>query len=169
MNRTFAAQHRGRNEAGVCRLSLRESRDLSRSERRRCFGRWGAALLMTIVCLVVIASLAVSLARSLVAGHRQSRLRCDQMQAFWLAESAVQRGMVRLAAAPAYDGEDWQVEVQVGGGPVRARAAIRVEAVEGDPQRRRLVVEARCPADGDASVLETRELVVAPAPAEDRP
>jgi hypothetical protein len=74
-----------------------------------------------------------------------------------------------LAATPAYAGEDWQVEVQVGGGPVRARAAIRVEAVEGDPQRRRLVVEARCPADGDASALETRESVLVPAPAEDRP
>ena len=135
----------------------------------RVTSRQGAALLMTIVCLVVIASLAVSLARSLVAGHRQSRLRCDQMQAFWLAESAVQRGVVRLAATPAYAGEDWQVEVQMGGGPVRARATIRVEAVEGDPQQRRIVVEARCPADGDASVLETRELVVVPAPVEDRP
>lgn len=131
--------------------------------------RQGAALLVTIACLVVIASLAVSLARSLVVGHRQSRLRCDQMQAFWLAESAVQRGVVRLAATPAYTGEDWQVEVRMGGGPVQARAAIRIEAVAGDPRRRRIVVEARCPADGDASVLETRELVVAPAPAEGRP
>jgi Tfp pilus assembly protein PilX len=124
---------------------------------------------MTIVCLVVIASLAVSLARSLVAGHRQSRIRFHQMQAFWLAESAVQRGVVRLAATPAYTGEDWQVEVQVGGGPVRAHATIRVESVAGDPPRRRVVVEARCPADGDASVLETRQLVVAPDPAEGRP
>ena len=131
--------------------------------------RVGAALLMTIVCLVVVASLAVSLARSLVAEHRQARLRCNQMQAFWLAESAVQRGVVRLAAAPEYAGEDWQVEVQVGGGPVRARATIRVEAVEGDPPRRRLVVEARCPADGDASVLQTRELIVALNSAEGRP
>ncbi len=72
-------------------------------------------------------------------------------------------------ATPAYIGEDWNVEVQVGGGPVRARAAIRVEAVAGDPQRRRIVVQARCPADGDVSVLETRELVVAPAPAEGNP
>jgi Tfp pilus assembly protein PilX len=135
----------------------------------RSASRPGAALLMTIVCLVVIASLAVSLARSLVAEHRQTRLRCDQMQAFWLAESAVQRGVVRLVATPEYTGEDWQVEVQMGGGLVRARAAIRVEVVAGDPQRRRIVVEARCPADGDASVLETRELVVTPAPAEGNP
>ncbi len=135
----------------------------------RSVSRLGAALLMTIVCLVVIASLAVSLARSLVAEYRQARLRCDQLQAFWLAESAVQRGVVRLAATPAYPGEDWQVEVRMGGGPVRARAAIRVEAVAGDPQRRRIVVEARCPADGDASVLETRELVVTPTPTEGNP
>jgi hypothetical protein len=120
----------------------------------------GVALVLTIVCLVVIASLGVSLMRALVAEHRQAMLRRNQLQSFWLAESAVQRGVVRLAAAPTYTGEDWQVEVDAGGGRVRALATIRVQTVAGGERARRIVVEARCPADGAASVLQTRELSV---------
>ncbi len=120
----------------------------------------GAAMMVTIVCLVVIAALGASLLRSLVAEHRQALLRRDQMQAFWLAESAVQRGVVRLAAASAYAGEEWEVEVDANGRLVRAQATIRIEAVAADATARRIVVEARYPAQGAASVLQQREIVV---------
>jgi Tfp pilus assembly protein PilX len=121
----------------------------------------GAAMIVTIVCLVVIAALGASLLRSLVAEHRQALRRHDQLQAFWLAESAVQRGVARLAAAPDYAGEDWRVEIGARGRRVPARTTIRVEAVTGDAQARRIVVEARCPAEGAESVLQQREIVVA--------
>jgi len=117
-------------------------------------------MLVTVVCLAVIAALGASLLRALVAEHRQTRLRHDQMQAFWLAESAVQRGVVRLGAAREYAGEQWQVEVDANGRRVRAQATIRIEAVEGDAQARRIVAEARYPADGAVSVLQQREIVV---------
>lgn len=129
----------------------------------------GAALIVTIVCLVVIAALGASLLRSLVAEHRQSQRRRDQMQAFWLAESAVQRGAVRLAAAADYAGEDWPVEIDDGGRRVRGQATIGIEAVAGQPQARRIVVEARYPADGVASVLQQRETVVTLGPPGETP
>lgn len=141
----------------------------ARTSMLRSGQRQGAALLMTIVCLMVMAALAVSLATSLVAEQRQTRLRGHQLQAFWLAESAVERARVRLAATPDYAGEDWQVELQLRGAPEQARATIRVESTAGEPPRRRIVVEARCPAAGDANVLETRELTVPLEPAEGRP
>jgi Tfp pilus assembly protein PilX len=117
-------------------------------------------MIVTIVCLVVIAALGASLLRSLVAEHRQTLRRRDQMQAFWLAESAVQRGVVRVEAASDYTGEEWQVETDAGGRRVPARATIRIEAVAGEAQARRIVVEARYPADGAATVLQQREMVV---------
>lgn len=131
--------------------------------------RRGAALLMAIVCLMVMTALAVSLARSLVAQQRQLRLRGSQMQAFWLAESAVERARVRLDATPEYAGEDWHVELELRGAAVEARATIRVESVAGESSQRRIVVQARCPAEGDASVLEMRERTVTPEPAEGLP
>ncbi len=138
--------------------------------KRRIAGKpRGAAMLVTVVCLAVIAALGASLLRSLVAEHRQARLRWDQMQAFWLAESAVQRGVVRLAAMSEYAGEQWQVEVDSNGRPVRAQATIRIEAVEGDAQARRVVAEARYPAEGTAGVLQQREIVVTLDQAGDTP
>jgi len=129
--------------------------------------RPGAALLMTIVCLMVIATLAVCLARTLVAEHRQSRWRGNQLQAFWLAESAIERAAARLAATRDYAGEEWQVKLPLSGAAVQARAAIRVESVAGQFLQRRIVVEARCPAEGETSVVEVRESIVTLGPAED--
>ena len=127
---------------------------------RRTARHPGVALMLTIVCLIVVATVGLSLVRSLVDEHRQAMLRRDQLQAFWLAESAAQRGAVRLATAADYTGEDWQVETDSGGRRVRALATIRVQIVTGDSPARRIVVEARCPADGPASVLQTRERLV---------
>ncbi len=120
----------------------------------------GITMFVTVVCLAVIAALGASLLRSLAAEHRQAQLRRDQMQAFWLAESAVQRGVARLTAKSAYDGEQWQVDVDANGRRLRAQATIRIEPVGGNTQGRRIVVEVRCPAEGAASVMQRREIVV---------
>lgn len=120
----------------------------------------GITMFVTIVCLAVIAALGASLLRSLVAEHRQAMLRRDQMQAFWLAESALQRGMARLAADSAYAGEQWQVEADAGGSRAGAHAAIRVEPLGVEAAARRIVVQARYPAEGAARVVLEREIVV---------
>jgi len=142
---------------------------MNEAERRIAGKPRGAAMLVTVVCLAVIAALGASLLRALVAEHRQTLRRRDQMQAFWLAESAVQRGVVRLVAAREYAGEQWQVEMETDGRRVRGEATIRVEAVEGNAQARRIVAEARCPAEGAAGVLQQREIVVALDQAGDTP
>ena len=133
---------------------------MNETKRRSYHRPRGITMFVTIVCLAVIAALGASLLRSLAAEHRQAQLRRDQMQAFWLAESAVQRGAARLAADSAYAGEQWQVEAGANGRRARAQATIRIEAVDGNALARRIVVEARCPAEDAASVTQQRAIVV---------
>ena len=64
----------------------------------------GAVLVMVLVCLVVAATLSGLVLRGLVREQRQLRRQEDQIQAFWLGESAISRGRVRCAV----DGDDTQ-------------------------------------------------------------
>jgi Tfp pilus assembly protein PilX len=122
--------------------------------------RRGAALVLTLVCLLVVAAIGLTLLRSLVDEHRQAAIRQREMQAFWLAESAIQRAGAALVASPEYTGEQWQVEADALAGRWSALAVIRVETVENDETVRRIAVEVRYPDEGHDRVVRHRQVLV---------
>lgn len=129
--------------------------------------RRGVVLAFVLVCLFVVAAVGAALLRATVAEHRQETRRQHQVQAMWLAESAVQRAAAHLAAAPDYQGETWQIDAAALGDRWAAAAVIRVEAIEADPAARRIVVEARYPEDQQHRVVQRREITIRlPVPGE---
>jgi Tfp pilus assembly protein PilX len=94
--------------------------------------RRGAALIVALVTLLIIMLTAAALMRSIIVVHRQSRLNQHQLQADWLAEAAVRRAMVRLAAEPDYRGETWRPQVssdreEIGMAEIRVEPALASE------------------------------------------
>ena len=67
------------------------------------------------------------------------------LQAEWLAESGLERAAVRLAEAPDYRGETWQVPAADLGGPWSGTVTIAVEPVAAQPARRTVRVQADYP------------------------
>ena len=121
--------------------------------------RSGVVLVAVLVALVVVMLISAAIVRGLVVQHRLARSGQQRIQAFWFAESAVQRARTQLASAPDYDGETWTIELPQSG-YASGQAVIRIEAIENEPNKRSIIVEARLPNDPIDGVLEQRSLVV---------
>jgi type II secretory pathway pseudopilin PulG len=122
-------------------------------------------MVMAMVALVVVTMLAASLSTTMLALHRQSRVLEQQMQAEWLADSAVQRTAAQLARDPNFAGETWTATPQVKAGESEADTphgvvVIRVERIDDAPGERRVTIAARYPDDPLRRVLATRETTI---------
>lgn len=117
-------------------------------------------LAIVLAALAVVALLGAALTRSLVLHVRHIGLSEQRQQALWLAESALERGLHRLAASGDYQGEDWSVAAdQLGAGQAGA-ATIQVELTTEPASGAWIRVEARYPDDPVQRFVFNRELFV---------
>src|SRR3990172_7479277 len=75
----------------------------------------GLMLAAVLVSSLIVMLLGAELTRALTVRHRQLRLSEQQLQSFWLAESALQRALLGLAKSPDYSGETWRVPAEAFG------------------------------------------------------
>jgi type II secretory pathway component PulK len=113
-------------------------------------------LVAALVCLLVTMLVAGGLLHSITIQHRHSRDDVTNAQSLWLAESAKARAAAQLAADAAYSGETWRVTL----GQQEGVADIRVETPDGQPQQRRITVEARWPEDALRRRVLNRNLII---------
>ena len=126
--------------------------------RAKLARRSGAILAAVLLSLLVVLLVGAELTRAIVQHRRQGRLAEDRQQAFWIAESALQRAVHALAKSPDYHGETWQVSGEMLGTGRAGVATIKVEPAEGRAERRRIVVQAYYPDDAVYRTLYEREL-----------
>ncbi len=122
--------------------------------------RRGSALVFVLILLLFLSMLGITLARLVIAQHRQ-RLQDElQAQTVRLADAGWNRAHANLARNPNYTGEVWQFDAGVLG-PDRA-AAVRIEVVpsEADPARRQLQITAEYPVGSPEVHRVSREGVV---------
>jgi len=116
-----------------------------------------ALSILVILCGVMLRTTAV---RRLAARDSERRL-----QAEWLAESGLERGLARLAADPAYKGETWSLTPADLGRPAghtpaeAARVAITVESTPSHDSRI-LNVVALYPLDQPVRARASRQLEI---------
>jgi type II secretory pathway component PulK len=70
--------------------------------------RRGAALAAALTLLLVVMLIAGAMLQQLAATQRGARLVGRKLQAQWLAESALDRALVKLQSDRQYHGETWQ-------------------------------------------------------------
>ncbi len=102
--------------------------------RSRHFPARPGMALIVVMALLAVAGVVLAAVVSLgLAQRRAQRVEIWHMQAEWLAESALERAMARLAADPTYAAETWQIPAEQLGGPDGARVVIRVEPAPAQP------------------------------------
>jgi type II secretory pathway component PulJ len=127
----------------------------------RLRARSGGALVAAIICLGVVSLVGMSLVRSALSQHRTSRQHERRLQALWLAESAVERTRLQLAAAPEEVSPLWRPVIDgESAGVVAIHVSPPVE--EGEETPRTIRVEARWPDDSVHGVAHVREFTWTP-------
>ena len=123
----------------------------------------GAILVVVLVGLLAVVMIGGAVSRAIALHHREvHRMELNQ-QAFWLAESAMQRALHAAANSADYDGETWRVEAREFGGVDDGVAVIRLTTIDESSGARRLVVEAYYPEESADRILYRRELNVYPS------
>jgi Tfp pilus assembly protein PilX len=107
--------------------------------------RRGVVLVAAITGLIVVMIMAGTLAQALVQHRRHTRAELQNLQAFWLADSAYRLALVQLRADPNYTGSQWQVSLIRNGKTQIGVAEIEVSRVENDAKQRRVQITARWP------------------------
>jgi Tfp pilus assembly protein PilX len=129
-----------------------------RPQRIPCGRRRGVVLLAVVVALLVVVLISGALVRAMTLHRHRLRMERRQHQAFWFAESALQRAVTRFRATAGYSGETWRATAELDGVLQTGSAEIRVERQPDDSRRRSIVVEASWPDDPSDRVLEQRRL-----------
>jgi len=105
----------------------------------------GAVLLVAVVLIAVASVIFLSLLRLSVAQRGRVESEAWQLQAAWLAESALERAAARLADEPDYQGETWTLSAEDLGTRHGAAVTIQTETMAEQRQRRLIRVEADYP------------------------
>jgi Tfp pilus assembly protein PilV len=115
---------------------------------------------MVLAGMAVATVIFLSVLKQIAVQRRSVELQARQIQASWLAESAVERARAQLSAKADYRGETWNISAQELGGRAAATIAIRVDDVPGKPDRRTVRVEADYPDDPCQRTRQDREVTI---------
>ena len=115
---------------------------------------------MVIVCAMVTLAIFISILKLAAAGRKMSHQRAWQVQATWLAESALERAAWRLAADAGYQGETWTLSAEEIGGAEAALVEIRVESITEQPNRRLVRIQADYPDHPQHRARQSKQAVV---------
>jgi Tfp pilus assembly protein PilV len=122
--------------------------------------RRGVVLLVAVVCIAVASVIFVSLLQLSAAERRRVEAEAWQVQAAWLAESAVERAVARLAADPNYQGETWSLSPGELGTPHNAVVIVQVETIPEQKQRRLIRVQADYPDHPQHRARHSKQITV---------
>jgi hypothetical protein len=122
--------------------------------------RRAAVLLVVIVCVAITSLVFITLLQLAVAQEDAIQSDARQLQASWLAESALDRGAAKLRADHAYQGETWNLPGELLSGRDAATAEITIETVPGSSQLRRINVQLDYPADAQLRSRQNRSVII---------
>jgi len=147
------------NRLAPCRISFDRS-VVSAPVGSKPAGRRGAALVVALVCLAVASAVFMSLLKVAVAQRGALESHAWQVQAAWLAESALERAAARLAADADYPGENWKLPAEAFGGHHGAAVTIEVLGVSKRPDCRLVRVRADYPDHPQHRSRESKQVLV---------
>jgi len=122
--------------------------------------RSGLVSVAVLVALFVIGLVCAGLLKVAFARRAEVGMEERRLQAGLLADSGVDRAVVRLQASVDYGGETWEVPAEDLGGRGAATVAIQVEKIADRPEGRRVRVRADYPIGSSLRCRQSRETVV---------
>lgn len=120
--------------------------------------RRGAALIATLVCLVIVMALLGHMLVGALRMGRQMRVERDRRQCELLLQSGLDRAAFQLAAAEPYSGEVWNVSSDEIGGSGEGQVTIQVSRNGDSPPQ--IEVLAEYPLGSEHSIRRSRSALL---------
>lgn len=118
---------------------------------------------VALACLLVIMLIGGTIVRGMLLYHRQARTESRQLQAMWLAESALALAVEQLHADPEYPGQTWRATIDQESGSIGI-VVIKVQPVDQQSRQRVVHIRSMYPDDPvERVVLENEITVTLPA------
>jgi len=127
----------------------------SRPRRKR---QAGLALALVLIALLIVTMLGASLVRTVTIQHQQARVERDRRHSFYLVESGIDRARAALEANTKYQGELWQPWADLHPTGVTASVDIKASPMADQPDRFRVLVEARYASQSAVAAVSRREV-----------
>lgn len=137
---------------------------MTANSRRAPHHRRGMILVAGMMCLLLATMVAGNILATVVRGHRLVDDVHRRLQAEWLVEAGLERGLAAVRADADYAGEEWTVPPEDLDGPFGGRVEITIDRTEDD--RVRITSRAAYPPDIDTRATAERTIRVA-TPTED--
>ena len=122
--------------------------------------RQGTILVVVIGGAMVALVIFTSIVKLAAAGRRMADQRAWQIQATYLAESALERAAWRLGADDGYTGETWNLSADELAGQDGAAVEIQVETIPEQPNRRLVRIRADYPDHPRHRARQSKQAVV---------
>ena len=122
--------------------------------------RSGLASVAVLIALIIVGIICAALLKVGLARRSNIQVRERSIQAEWLAESGIDRASARLGREVAYTGETWEIPTEDLGNRGTGTVTIRVEPVEGQPDRRRVQVSADFPSGAVSRARRSKIIIV---------
>ena len=116
-------------------------------------------MITVMLCLTIASVVFGVMLRAGLTEWRLVKAQERRMQAAWLAESALQRAVARLAADSEYQGETWTIRGDELQGSQDAVVLITIEPTDGPAPGRLIQVRADYPPDGEERSRESRQTI----------
>jgi Tfp pilus assembly protein PilX len=122
--------------------------------------RRGLTAITVLVCLIIITLISGAVLKVGQARRQELRSQEHQLQAEWLAEAGIQRGLARIDADPAYTGETWDIPARDLDSADAALVTITIDLVSGDARRRCIRAQADYPRDPTRRARYTKSVIL---------
>ena len=152
--------YQGQQLAGTSDKATKPWRRIHRFRSRPCAG---VAMVLVLLCLVVVTASIGTMLRTLVLMNRHARRQAHTTQAFWLADSGIQRAVSLRQRDPQYNGETWSVTAEDWGAR-SGKVEIQVNVDPDDQGLATVSVVATFPQNNKFAVRARRETTIVVAP-----
>jgi Tfp pilus assembly protein PilX len=127
----------------------------------RKYSREGVVIIIVVVSLITVSLISGTMIKQSMTTEKQSQRESNRVQATWLAESGIERGLYRLKTNKDYTGETWKISDKEAGMRDAGEVLISILDSQNPENGQQIKVTATYPAESIYRVVQTKTIELA--------
>ncbi len=142
------------------KLNNTNRKRLTRNSFLKKYSREGFVIIIVVVSLIMASVISGTMIKQSMATEKQSQRELNRVQAAWLTESGIERGLYRLKTNKEYTGETWKISDKEFGMKESGEVLISIVDSQNPEGSQQLKVTATYPVDSIYRAIQTKSIQV---------